>query len=84
LRRDRRRLTFEDRRGELGLGGRVERPPAGQHLVEDRAEREQIRSRVDPGAAQLLGRHVRQRPEQDGLVGRGIVGERLARLRGGQ
>ena len=41
----------------------LERPPARHHLVEDRAERPQVRPRVGLLPLQLLRRHVLQRAE---------------------
>jgi hypothetical protein len=60
-----RRLFLEDCRH--GVGGRVaaEGPAAREHLVEDRAEAEEVGSVVRGQAAELLGRHVPERP-QDG------------------
>ena len=48
-----------DARRERRRGIGHERAAAGQHLVEHRAEGEQVGSRID-FAAELLGRHVRQ------------------------
>jgi len=55
----------------------AERGPAGEQLVEDRAERVHVGRRPDLGhpAAGLLGGHVRRRPED-----RPGLGERLGRV----
>ena len=81
------RLLLEDRRHGLGAGLAVEGPGARDHLVEHRAEGEQVRAAVRGLAAHLLGRHVvdgaqhRARRRQPGAraelhrdvgVGRGI------------
>ena len=71
---------FADCHGELGLGCGVERSPAGQHFVQHRAEGEQVRAGVDLRAAQLLGRHVRQRPEKRAVLGLWVAGERAGGL----
>jgi hypothetical protein len=71
-----------DRRGLLGQDGArrrrgrflLERVPAAQHLVEDDAEREDVRARVEGPAPQLLRRHV----------GRSAGGQAFARGGGGR
>src|SRR5262249_30739605 len=67
-RRPQARLDALDEALALAGLGRERRLPR-QHLVEHHAQREQVAARVDPRAAQLLGRHVERRAE------------RLARLR---
>jgi len=52
------RILFEN--GAHGIDGRiaVERAFAGEHLVEDGAEREDVGARVSWLAPDLLGRHI--------------------------
>ena len=57
-RRDRRRIVAQDRRGELGRGGAHKGPLSGSHLVEDDAEREQVRGARRPRHPGLFRRHV--------------------------
>ena len=64
-----RRLVSQDGADERGLTAPFEGPLAGQHLVEDRAEREDVGARVSDRAFQLLGRHVLERPEDRALLG---------------
>jgi hypothetical protein len=40
-----------------------ERAISAEHLIEDRGEGEKVAARVDRGAAELFGRHVRGRSE---------------------
>ena len=54
----RRRLVAQDRGDEADLGVAGERPAAGEHLVEDGAEREDVGPRVDRPPLRLLRRHV--------------------------
>jgi hypothetical protein len=56
-------LVVEDRANQARLALAFEGPPAGEHLVEHSAEREDVGARVHHLAFQLLGRHVLQRPE---------------------
>ena len=63
------RILPQDRRHRLGRRVAPERAPAGEHLVEHGAEREQVRARVDRLAAHLLRRHVADRAEHDAGVG---------------
>ncbi len=70
-RRGHRRVRFRERPGiavqdgveDDGLGVPLEGPVAGGHLVEHRAEREEVRARVGRQPARLLGRHVVDRAE---------------------
>ncbi len=51
-------LFPDDRRQRLRRRAPLERALARRHLVQDRAERELVRSEVERPAARLLGRHV--------------------------
>ena len=53
--RDRRRRVGEDRGEDADAGVAAERPPPGQHLVEDRAEAEQVAAHVDGAPAACSG-----------------------------
>ena len=53
----------QDGRPDVGVGLPREGSPAGGEFVDQDAEREQIGARVGGFAAQLLGRHVRNRSE---------------------
>ena len=75
-RRQRRRVLGEHAREhrlprDAGLALAGERRPSGEHVVEDRAERVDIRALVDTFAARLLARHVRRRAHH--LADRGLV-----------
>ena len=61
----RRRVVAQDRRQERRHGLALERAAAREHLVEHRAEREDVGARVDGLAARLLRRHVGGRAEHD-------------------
>ena len=69
-------------RGDLlhDLGVRVapERPPAGQQLVEDDAQAEDVRAAIDPVplAPGLLGAHVGRRPGEPGSLAEVLVLQR--------
>ena len=52
------RLGVDDRRHRLDRCFALERAPARDHLVDDRAQRELIRAEVDRFAGHLLRRHV--------------------------
>ena len=54
----RHRCAVEDRVEDHRRGAADERLAAGDHLVQDHAEREDVGARVDVLAARLLGRHV--------------------------
>ena len=58
---------LENGGADAGRAVPVERPPPGQHLEDDRAEREQIAPRIDLVTFDLFGRHVADRA-QDGAV----------------
>ena len=51
--------------GRVGLEGEL----AGEHLVRHHAERVDVAARVDGLARELLGAHVRRRPEHHALLG---------------
>ena len=61
--RQRRRLRVEQRVDDGDRVRAFERPPAGEKLPEQHAQREDVRARVDVAAQGLLGRHVRDGPE---------------------
>ena len=61
----------DDRRGAA-----LEGHAAGGHLVEHRAERKQVRTRVERLAARLLGGHVGHRAEGRAGVGQLVLGHR--------
>ena len=65
------RLGFlrEDRRHRRRPGLPHESPPARHHLVQDRAEREDVGPRIDPLALGLLRRHVGRRPDDHARLG---------------
>ena len=76
-----RRLFPEDRRHRLRGRVAVECSLAREHLVENRAEREDVASGVGRLAFDLLRRHVAERPEHDARL-RGAGRRRQARGRG--
>jgi hypothetical protein len=47
-----------------------ERPPAGQLLIQQHAEREYVGARIERAPESLLGRHVCRRPDDDTGAGR--------------
>src|SRR6185295_17162058 len=65
-----------DRTDQARLALARERLPAGQHLVEDASEREEVAARVGLPALELLRRHVLERAED-----RAASRERLALLK---
>jgi hypothetical protein len=75
-------LAFKNRGDRVGRGLAFERTPAGEHFVQDAAECPDVGAFVYRLAARLLGRHVRDRPEQLALNGRRHhrqrVGQRVA------
>ena len=66
-----RRILPQNRRDRLGRRVAVEGAASRQHLVEDRAEGEQIRPLVGRVSFHLLGRHVAERPHHDAGLGAG-------------
>ena len=66
-RRDDGRFRFENFGDEARLRRGLERPPAGGHLVQEGAQREDVGARVRWQALDLFGRHVRQRADEGAL-----------------
>ena len=62
------RRIAQDRGDHVRRARAVERPLAGQHLVEDDAEGEDVGPRVDLAAPRLFRRHVRNRAEDLALA----------------
>ncbi len=60
---DNRGLARQDRRHDRDWACPFERLPGRRHLVEHRAQRKDVAPRVALSALQLLGRHVRHRPQ---------------------
>ena len=60
-----RRILLQDRRHRVGGRVAVEGALAREHLVEDRAEGEDVAARVGGTAAHLFGRHVTERAQDD-------------------
>jgi hypothetical protein len=54
------RLAVQDLEAQGRPGGRVEGPAAGEHLVQDGAQGEDIGSRVQVAAGHLLGGEIRR------------------------
>ena len=67
--RERRRVFAQNRRQRLGGRLAQKRARPGQHLVEDAAEREDVRSMVGLLSPRLLGRHVPHRAEDGSRIG---------------
>src|SRR3954471_13865980 len=72
-RRQRREIwsVADDRREDVRQFAAPEGPAAGQHLVEDAAERPDVRPLVHGLAARLFGRHVGGGAEDDAELGHG-------------
>ena len=63
----RRRIAAEDRGDDTRVARALERAPAGDHLEQHGAEREDVAARVDVAIFELLGRHVVQGAEDRAL-----------------
>ena len=70
-------ILLRDGGHRLGRGFSREGPTAREHLVEDRAERKNVRAMVRGLAAHLLGRHVADRSHDRARLGRGDGGRGL-------
>ena len=77
--RQRRGFLKEQRPDDIGTGSALERRLAREHLVEQHAEREHVRTRVDLLAARLLRRHVPDRAHHDACLGLELVGRQRRR-----
>ncbi len=73
----RRRGVAQDRRDEGQRRLALEGAPAGEQLVQERAEGEDVAARVQGTALRLLGRHVGRCPEQEALRGHRLGGRGL-------
>ena len=82
--RDPRRFEVQNRADERGLARSRERALAGDHLVQHRAEGEDVGAGIDVVALQLLGRHVGQRaenlPVEGERRGRRLLGDAAGHL----
>src|ERR1051326_2293694 len=54
--------------GPWGRGGAMERAPADHHLIQNRAECEQVRAMVDRLGPDLFRRHITHRPHDASRV----------------
>ena len=61
--------TLEDRHADLREALAREGQGAGHHVVEERAQAEDVRARVQLLPAHLLGRHVQHRADQHAVLG---------------
>ena len=73
-RRESRWLGFKNLREQARLRRRLERPSAGGHLVQDAAEREDVRPRIRWRALHLFRGHVLHRADDRALCGAGPGG----------
>ena len=76
----RHRVLLEHQQQRIDRRGGLKRRPAGEHLVEDRAEAVDVARRADlaPIAADLLGGHVARRADdRAGVRQAGVVGDPL-------
>ena len=64
------------------IGFLLERRSAGDHLVEHRAQRKLVGTKVDFTAGRLLWRHVSDRAHHDSVLGDGGGSVRIARVAG--
>ncbi len=62
-------VVAQDRRDDVGRGVPLERTRPGEQLIEDDAEREDVRAVVGRAALHLLGRHVGHRADDQALLG---------------
>ena len=82
VRRKRMRRRSQNRRGQLELVAAAERVLAGGHLVEDDAERPDVRPRVGRLAEEQLGRDVGDGADERAALGRLLHGSRRVLLGG--
>ena len=80
-RRDRRWVSLEDRRNQAGVTVSCEGLRARGHLVDDGAERKDVRSRIGVLSFQLFGRHVLPRAENRSFRGQWLLLQCRTRLR---
>ena len=75
------RLARDDRRQRVGHRLSVERARAGEHFIQDDAERPDVGATVDALSARLLGGHVGRCPEDHPHLRHGRRGDRGSCLR---